>query len=299
MNRVVVVVVGLVVLLPVVLLGAVVGALTGSGLASPLGVEGAAGAVGLATAAAQAGFQGQALRVAVAVGLAESGGNPTARNPNPPTPGCPIGSTDRGAWQLNNCYHAEVPDTCADQLTCAAAETYRISTAGTDWTPWTTFTNGTWQAQLPAADHAVATLVAGSTVSDIPPGYGTPGPCGLSPAADYTKHLVVELFGITDIGDCARSGHVEGSDHYPDATGQAHAIDVIVGTNTALGWQVATWAANNAAELHVKYVIFAGQIIDFREPAPAWHPCRDPTSSCGRNHSMHVHISFESGSLNG
>ncbi len=54
-------------------------------------------------------FQDQALRMAVAVGLAESGGNPTARNPNPPTPGCPTGSVDRGGWQLNDCYHAEVP----------------------------------------------------------------------------------------------------------------------------------------------------------------------------------------------
>jgi hypothetical protein len=298
-NRVVVAVVGFVVLLPVVLLGAVVGALTGSGPANSLGAVGAAGAVGLATAAQQAGFQGQALRIAVAVGLAESGGNPTARNPNPPTPGCPTGSTDRGGWQLNNCYHAEVTDACAFQLACAAVETYRISSAGTDWNPWTTFTSGAWQAQLLAADHAVASLVAGSTAVDIPPGYGTPGPCGLSPAADYTKHLVVELFGITDIGDCALSGHVEGSDHFPDAAGQAHAIDVMVGTNTALGWQVATWAGNNAPELHVRYVIFAGQIIDFRESAPAWHLCRDPSSSCRRNHSMHVHISFESDSLNG
>jgi len=293
-SRVVVTVVGLVVLLPVVLLGAVVGALTGSGPASSLGAVGAAGAIGLASAARQAGFQGDALKTAVAVGLAESGGNPTAHNPNPPTPGCPTGSTDRGGWQLNTCYHAEVTDACAYQLVCAAVETYRISTGGTDWIPWTTFTSGAWQAQLATADHAIATLETANAIGDIPPGYGTPGACGLSPATDYAKHLVIELFGITDIGGCAASGHLEGSDHHPDIAGQAHAIDVMVGSDTALGWQVAIWAANNAATLHVKYVIFAGRIIDFRESAPAWHPCRDPTSSCGRNHSMHVHVSFES-----
>ena len=76
------------------------------------------------------------------------------------------------------------------------------------------------------------------------------------------------------------------------AHGQAHAIDVMVGTNTALGWQVATWAAANAAALQVKYVIFAGQIIDSRALAPAWHTCRDPASSCAQNHFNHVHISF-------
>jgi hypothetical protein len=246
--------------------------------------------VGLAAAAQQAGFQGNALRVAVAVGLAESRGNPTAKRPNPPTPGCPTGSLDRGGWQLNNCYHAEVPDACAYQLTCAARETYRISAGGTDWTPWGTFTSGAWQAQLRAADRAIATL--DTVLADIPPGYGMPGPCGPSPATHYIKHLITELFGITDIGGCALfSGHVVNSDHYP-VNGQAHAIDVMVGTNTMLGWQVATWAAENATALHVKYVIFSGQIIDFRELTPAWHQCRNPTSSCARSHARHVHISL-------
>jgi hypothetical protein len=64
------------------------------------------------------------------------------------------------------------------------------------------------------------------------------------------------------------------------------------GTNTTVGAQVATWAAANAAALHVKYVIFAGQIIDFREPTPAWHACRDPASSCASGRFDHVHISF-------
>jgi hypothetical protein len=67
----------------------------------------------------------------------------------------------------------------------------------------------------------------------------------------------------------------------------------MVGTNTTLGWQVATWAAANAEVLHVKYVIFVGQIVDFREPAPAWHVCRDPSSSCAVAHFQHVHLSFK------
>jgi Lysozyme like domain len=279
-----------VLLVPVVLVAAAVGALGGG--ADPTAPGGARGAPGLVVAAAQAGFTGQGLRLAVAVGLAESGGDPAARNPNPPTPGCPAGSTDRGAWQLNNCYHPEVTDACADQLACAAEATYRISAAGSDWHQWTTYTSGAYHAQLPAADQALATLAAPSADGGVPPGYGTPGPCGLSAATDYAKHLVTELFGITDIGGCALfTGHVQDSDHYP-VNGQAHAIDVMVGANTTLGWQVATWAAAHAAALHVKYVIFQGQITDFREPTPGWHACRDPASSCAQNHFNHVHLSF-------
>jgi hypothetical protein len=277
-------------LVPVVLVGAAVGALSGG--ADPSMSVSAHGAAGLTVAAVQAGFTGQGLRLAVAVGLAESSGNPTARGPNPPTPGCPAGSVDRGAWQLNNCHHPEVSDACADNLACAAAAAYRISAGGANWSEWTTYTSGAYQAQLAAADQALATLAAPSANGGIPPGYGTPGPCGLSPATDYAKHLVTLLFGATDIGGCALSGHIENSDHYPDANGQAHAIDVMVGTNTTLGWQVATWAAVNAAALHVKYVIFHGQIIDFRQPTPAWHPCRDPTSSCTLRHQDHVHLSL-------
>jgi len=165
-------------LLPVVvLLAAAVGVL-GGGTDAVIPVAGG-GAAGLAVAAAQAGFTGQGLRLAVAVGLAESGGDPTARNPNPPTPGCPGGSLDRGGWQLNTCYHTEVSDACADDLACAAEQTYQISAAGSDWSAWTTYTSGAYRAQLGAADQAIATLATPSVDGgEIPPGFGTPGPCG-------------------------------------------------------------------------------------------------------------------------
>jgi hypothetical protein len=50
----------------------------------------------LRTAAAQAGFTGAALTVAVAIALAESGGNENASHKNP------NGTTDMGAWQINS-----------------------------------------------------------------------------------------------------------------------------------------------------------------------------------------------------
>jgi len=177
-------------LLPVVLLGAAISALGGgAGLGGPIKAR---GSLGLAAAAQQAGFTGKGLRLAVAVGLAESSGDPHARHRNPPTPGCPGGSTDRGGWQLNDCYHPEVTDACADDLACAAVETYRISAGGSDWRAWTTYTSGAYQARLAAADRAIAALQA-------------PGGCGLSPAANAARLLVIERFGITDIGGCDRT----------------------------------------------------------------------------------------------
>ena len=145
--------VGAFLLLPVVVIGAAVGAvLPGVGV----GPIQAGGALGLAAAARQAGFAGQTLRTAVAVGLAESGGDPDARRGNPPTPGCPAGSVDRGGWQLNSCYHPEVADACAYQLACAAGQTWRISAGGRDWTAWTAYTSGAWRGHLDVADRAIA-----------------------------------------------------------------------------------------------------------------------------------------------
>jgi hypothetical protein len=92
----------------------------------------------------QAGFSDDRLVTAVAIALAESGCNPNVPdNFNGPTAGCPNGSYDRGLWQINDCYHAEVSDACAHDPQCNANAAYRISSGGTDWTQWATYGNGT------------------------------------------------------------------------------------------------------------------------------------------------------------
>lgn len=153
-----------VVLVVMLLVGLLVAANTLGDEGAPAGPVTATGALGLAQAAEQAGFEGGALRLAVAVGLAESGGDPGARNRVPPTSGCPSGSLDRGPWQINDCYHAEVSDACAFDLACAAREAFRISAGGTDWTAWVTFTVGAYRDHLEAADAAIATLASQATV---------------------------------------------------------------------------------------------------------------------------------------
>lgn len=148
--------------------------------------------------------------------------------------------------------------------------------------------------QQAGSPPAVAAASGGGT----PAGYGTSGPCGLSPGTDYAKHLVTQLFGVTDIGGCATSGHIESSDHYPDANGQAHAIDVMTGSDHALAQRIADWMIANAGSLHVKYVITTGRIWT---PTRGWQPYHHP--NCGSAtvcsptlmHMDHVHLSVEPG----
>lgn len=45
---------------------------------------------------------------------------------NKPTKGCPNGSTDRGLFMLNDCYHKEVSNSCAYNYECSLKEFVRI-----------------------------------------------------------------------------------------------------------------------------------------------------------------------------
>jgi hypothetical protein len=96
--------------------------------------------------------------VAVAVALAESSCNTAAQGPNGPTSGCPNGSTDRGLWQINNCYQPQVTDACAYNGMCNAIGAYQISDQGTNWTPWSTFNGGNYKSYIAAAQSAISGL---------------------------------------------------------------------------------------------------------------------------------------------
>lgn len=99
---------------------------------------------------------------ALFVGLAESGCTSSASGENGPTSGCSAGSTDRGLWQINDCYHAEVSDACAYDANCNARAAYRISAQGTDWRPWSTYNSGAYQAHLATARTAVEQVYGAS-----------------------------------------------------------------------------------------------------------------------------------------
>lgn len=77
-------------------------------------------------------------RTAAAVAGAESSGRPWAFNVNTDT----HRSVDRGLWQLNSFWHAEVSDECAYRALCNARNAYRISNGWREFTQWSTFNAG-------------------------------------------------------------------------------------------------------------------------------------------------------------
>lgn len=96
--------------------------------------------------------------IAVAVALAESGGNTTDHNPIPP-------DDSYGLWQINM-LGSLGPDrrkqfhlTSNDQLydpTINARAMAAISNGGTNWKPWKTYTSGKYRFYLPRGRVAAA-----------------------------------------------------------------------------------------------------------------------------------------------
>ncbi len=119
---------------------------------------------------ANAGFADPVL--ALAVMMAENPVlNPLATNSignNPST------SVDRGLWQFNSHWHAEVADACAFDPACSTREALRVSRGGTDWSQWTAFTHGSYLHQMQRAAAALAAL----DPTPLPP---SPGPAPTRP----------------------------------------------------------------------------------------------------------------------
>ena len=108
-----------------------------------------------------AGLSAGTAVTATAVGLAESSCTASATNRNGATSGCASGSVDRGMWQINSCYHAEVSVTCAFDAVCNAKAAYRISSSGTNWRPWSTYNSGAYRSHLSDAQSAVNAVFGG------------------------------------------------------------------------------------------------------------------------------------------
>ena len=118
------------------------------------GGNGALSDTAIAQVAFQAGFHGQGLRTAIAVALAESGGNPSAHNQNS------NGSIDRGLWQINSVHVQYDPIKLFDPAYNAQAA-FQISSGGNNWNPWTTYTNGRYRTFVSRANSAAVSIEAG------------------------------------------------------------------------------------------------------------------------------------------
>lgn len=86
----------------------------------------------------QAGGSAGAAPIAAAIAMAESGGNSTATNNDS------NGSTDRGLWQVNSVHGSQSTYDVMGNARAAVA----ISSNGTNWSPWTTYSSGAYRRYL-------------------------------------------------------------------------------------------------------------------------------------------------------
>lgn len=120
----------------------------------------------IAAVAQNAGFSGNDLITAVAVAMAESGGNPDALGD------VGIGQGSFGLWQISSLYHPEFgPDFASlyDPQTNANAAFEVYQAAGNSFSPWSTFKAGTYQQFVSSVAAAVAVLV---TQNPVASGFG-------------------------------------------------------------------------------------------------------------------------------
>lgn len=109
---------------------------------------------------------------------------------------------------------------------------------------------------------------------------------GSSPNTAAAGRALGQMFGVSDIGGRASSGHTQDSDHY---TG--HALDFMVGNDTAKGQQLAAYAQQHAGDMGVKYIIYRQHIFNPTRASEGWRLMPDRGSPT-ENHMDHVHISF-------
>jgi hypothetical protein len=110
----------------------------------------------VATVAQNAGFSGQDLITAVAVAMAESGGDPNALGDQG------IGQGSFGLWQISSLYHPEFgPDFSQlyDPQVNANAAFSVYQAAGDSFSPWSTFKSGSYQQFVSSVASIVAVLV--------------------------------------------------------------------------------------------------------------------------------------------
>jgi hypothetical protein len=105
----------------------------------------------IATYAASAGFRGSDLAVAVAVALAESGGDPRAVCVDA------NGSRDEGLWQINSVHG--YPSSCTFDPSCSAAVAYRLYLGrGRSFGDWVTYSSDRFLSYLSRGEKAAAAV---------------------------------------------------------------------------------------------------------------------------------------------
>lgn len=108
----------------------------------------------IATFAKEAGFSGSGLSTITAIALAESNGNPTAMCVN--CAGVPEHSV--GLTQINILAHPQYNQSQLMNPYQNMLAAFQISNGGTNFSPWTTYTKGTYKKYLSEVESVVKNL---------------------------------------------------------------------------------------------------------------------------------------------
>lgn len=112
----------------------------------------------MAQALYAAGFRGEAIPTMIAIAKGESGWDTNAVCDS-----ClGVAEYSVGLFQINLQAHTSVTEACAKDVFCASKEAYRISNNGTNFNPWTQFTNGGYRKYL-----AEVVAVIGNSFEDL------------------------------------------------------------------------------------------------------------------------------------
>ena len=95
----------------------------------------------IAQYAYNAGFRNTALITAVAIALAESGGNSDIYNPETAA-GTPLNNGSRGLWQIYGNAHPQYNNNSLYDPQTNANAAYAVANNGVNFSPWTTWGNG-------------------------------------------------------------------------------------------------------------------------------------------------------------
>jgi hypothetical protein len=145
-----------------------------------------------------AGVSDSMLPTAVAVAMAESGGNPASHCLNC-VPG--VREDSRGLWQINVIAHPEWSGANLYDPATNAQAMMAVSGGGVNWRPWSTFKNGAYRAFLiapPAPSSPIDTTPIDPTSGDsIQPMPVEAAGIGLTPIA-LAIGIVAAIFVLWD-----------------------------------------------------------------------------------------------------
>lgn len=205
----------------------------------------------IANIAAGVGFKGDGLVKAIAVALAESGGNERATNTNSDR----YRSVDRGLWQINSHWHPEVSAAQAFNPATAARHAFRISKGGTDWSQWSTWpvaaTVQMGRARIAAGPYLRATVVT----HDPSTGTSTSAPAGTAQQVGWKDWLKYGPPGINPLRPLLPGGSLD--EIVPDPPDMLGAAS----QGIALAAKGAAWIADAHNWKRVAFVVGGGAAL--------------------------------------